>query len=163
MKKYINAEEFSKIITELEINECKVVYVENPEDNSTSKYEFIRVVFTNNDVVLYDSNPGGVGIIQDTAFAPAEDEIIMIFDDLSSDDRKVFIEEEPKPEKKLKQFYYKIITSRNKVVEGKCYADSFVEALNIVDKNNHNIKEIRSIEDYEEINERNCNTRFLRE
>lgn len=93
MKRYFDLKDFITFLTFLEIDKTSKVFTESLEDESTEAYEFRKINFAGETIVLYEHYSGEIGIIQDSPVAPWEDYAEGVFEDLVRDgDYKVFIE-----------------------------------------------------------------------
>lgn len=93
MKKYLNSKEFIEYLKTLKTNIPVKVYTESMEDNTIEGYPFMRINFSNNDIILYTLPDNcTAGIIQDTPVSSWEDYAELVYDDLTvNDEYKVFI------------------------------------------------------------------------
>lgn len=95
MRRYFSKEDFVTFINLLEENKSTKVFTECLEDNSIQAYNFMKINFSGNIIVLYDHPACYVGIIQDTPVAPIEDYSESVYDDFECNgDFKIFIESE---------------------------------------------------------------------
>ena len=93
MKKYFDLNYFIAFLGLLENNKDTKLFTESAEDGSISSYNFMKLQFAGETIILYESYCGGTGIIQDSPVAPWEDYAEGVFEDLVRDgDYKVFIE-----------------------------------------------------------------------
>lgn len=93
MRRYFSKEDFVTFINLLEENKSTKVFTECLEDGDIEAYNFMKINFNSNTIVLYDHPAGCVGIIQDTPVAPVEDYSESVYDDFECNgDFKIFIE-----------------------------------------------------------------------
>ena len=94
MKKYLDLEGFEEFIRNLKIDESQTVYTEEVDSGHIDAYQFKKIHFAGETIVLYDNPYADIGIIQDSALIPIEDYIEGVFQDLEMyGEYKVFIEE----------------------------------------------------------------------
>lgn len=94
MRKYLDLEGFEDFIRNLKIDESQTVYTEEVDGGHIDAYQFQKIHFAEETIVLYDNPYADVGIIQDSALIPIEDYIEGVFQDLEMyEEYKVFIEE----------------------------------------------------------------------
>ena len=95
MKRYFSKEDFITFINLLEEDKTTKLFTESIEDGSVESYEFRKIKFAGETIVLYEYYAGGIEIIQDTPVAPWEDYAEEVFEDLTvNDEFKVYIESE---------------------------------------------------------------------
>ena len=93
MKRYFSKEDFICFINLLEENKPTKLFTESLEDGSVNSYNFMKIQFAGETIILYEFYAGGVGIIQDTPVAPWEDYAEGVFEDLTmNDEYRVFVE-----------------------------------------------------------------------
>ena len=93
MRRYFSKEDFISFLNLLECGKVTPLHTESVEDGSTDTYYFMKEVFLDEEIILYQIYSGGVGIIQDTPVAPWEDYAEGVWEDLVREDEfKVFIE-----------------------------------------------------------------------
>ena len=93
MKRYFSKEDFISFLNLLECGKVIPLYTESVEDGSIDTYYFMKEVFLEEKVILYQIYSGGVGIIQDTPVAPWEDYAEGVWEDLVREGEfNVFIE-----------------------------------------------------------------------
>jgi hypothetical protein len=91
--KYLNREGFINFLRELPNDKITTLYTESVEDGSIDKYNFMKMGFNGNTIILYDHPSGHVGIIQDSPIAPWDDYAEGVYEDLTmNDEYKLFIE-----------------------------------------------------------------------
>lgn len=94
MRKYLDLEGFEEFILNLKIDEPKTVYTEEIDGGHINAYQFKKIHFAGETIVLYDNPYAGVGTIQDSALIPIEDYIEGVFEDFEKEgEYKIFIEE----------------------------------------------------------------------
>ena len=92
MKRYFNLEDFITFLKLLEEGKITKLYSECLEDGSIEKFNFLKIQFAVNEIILYDHPSGHIGIIQDTPVALWDDYAEEVYDDLTmNDEYKVFI------------------------------------------------------------------------
>ena len=93
MKRYIDFEEFKKIIYELPLDEETVFTCEELE-YAVYAFHFKHIRFLDKDIVLYDHpQSAAVGIIQDEYYITFDQALEEVWNTLIQDDAKVYIEE----------------------------------------------------------------------
>jgi len=94
MKKYLDLEGFEEFILDLKIDEPQTVYTEEVDGGHIDAYQFKKIQFAGETIVLYSNPYADIGIIQDSTLIPIEDYIEGVFQDLEMyGEYKVFIEE----------------------------------------------------------------------
>lgn len=93
MRRYLSKEDFVTFISLLEENKNTKLFTECVEDGHIEAYNFMKIDFNGNAIVLYDHPTYCVGIIQDTPVAPIEDYSEDVYEDFECNgDFKIFIE-----------------------------------------------------------------------
>ena len=93
MKRYLESEDFIEFLTNLKENKITELFTESIEDNSITTYNFLKMKFSDNTIILYDAPYCCTGIIQDSSVAPWDDYAEGVFEDLTmNDEYKVYIE-----------------------------------------------------------------------
>lgn len=94
MKKYLDLEGFKDFIRNLKIDESQTIYTEEIDDGYINAYQFKKIYFAEEIIVLYDNPYASVGTIQETPVAPMENYIEGVFEDLENEgEYTIFIEE----------------------------------------------------------------------
>lgn len=92
MKRYFDLNDFITFLNLLEEDKTSKVFTESLEDESTEAYEFRKIKFAEETIVLYEHYSGEIGIIQDSPVAPWEDYAEGVYEDLVRDgEYKLFI------------------------------------------------------------------------
>ena len=92
MKRYFDLKDFITFLNLLEDNKVTPLFTESVEDGSIEKHNFMKMMFSNNTIILYDHPMCQTGIIQDTPVAPWEDYAEGVYEDLTmNDEYKLFI------------------------------------------------------------------------
>ena len=95
MKRYFDLKDFTTFLNLLEDNKVTPIFTESIEDGNIDKYNFMKMEFSGNTIILYDNSYGSVGIIQDTPVAPWEDYAEGVYEDITvNGEFKIFIEAE---------------------------------------------------------------------
>ena len=93
MKRYFDLKDFITFLDLLEDNKVTPLFTESVEDGSIEKYNFMKMTFSDNTIILYDHPMCQTGIIQDSPVAPWDDYAEGVYDDLTmNDEYKLFIE-----------------------------------------------------------------------
>jgi hypothetical protein len=93
MKRYFDLKDFITFLNLLEDNKVTPLFTESVEDGSIEKYNFMKMMFSDNTIILYDHPMCQIGIIQDSPVAPWDDYAESVYEDLTmSDEYKLFIE-----------------------------------------------------------------------
>ena len=93
MKRYFDLKDFVTFLNLLEDNKVTPLFIESVEDGSIEKHNFMKMMFSNNTIILYDHPMCQTGIIQDSPVAPWDDYAEGVYDDLTmNDEYKLFIE-----------------------------------------------------------------------
>ena len=93
MKRYFDLMDFITFLNLLEDNKVTPLFTESVEDGSIEKYNFMKMMFSDNTIILYDHPMCQTGIIQDSPVAPWEDYAEGVYEDLTmNDEYKIFIE-----------------------------------------------------------------------
>ena len=93
MKRYFDLQDFITFLNLLEDNKVTPLFTESIEDGSIEKHNFMKMMFSNNTIILYDHPMCQTGIIQDSPVAPWDDYAEGVYEDLTTNDEyKVFIE-----------------------------------------------------------------------
>ena len=93
MKRYFDLKDFITFLNLLEDNKVTPLFTENVEDGSIEKHNFMKMMFSDNTIILYDHPMCQTGIIQDSSVASWEDYAEGVYEDLViNDEYKVFIE-----------------------------------------------------------------------
>lgn len=93
MKRYFDLQDFTTFLNLLEENKPNKLFTESLEDGSIDAYNFMKLQFNGNIIILYDHPNHNVGIIQDTPVAPWQDYAEWVFEVLTSgNEYKIFIE-----------------------------------------------------------------------
>ena len=91
MKRYFDLKGFITFLDLLENNKVTPLFTESVEDGSIEKHNFMKMMFSDNIIILYDHPMGQTGIIQDVG--PWEDYAEGVYEDLTmNDEYKIFIE-----------------------------------------------------------------------
>jgi hypothetical protein len=93
MKRYFDLMDFITFLDLLEDNKVTPLFTESVEDGSIEKYNFMKMMFSDNTIILYDHPMCQTGIIQDSPVAPWDDYAEGVYEDLTmNDEYKIFIE-----------------------------------------------------------------------
>jgi hypothetical protein len=93
MKRYFDLKDFITFLNLLEDNKVTPLFTESVEDGSIKKHNFMKMIFSDNTIILYDHPMCQTGIIQDSPVAPWEDYAEGVYGDLTmNDEYKLFIE-----------------------------------------------------------------------
>lgn len=98
MKRHFNLKDFITFLNQLEVDKPTSLFVESVTyeeevEGEIEECKFQKINFCGEDIILYDTLRGSIGLIQDTPVAPWEDYAEGVFEDLVRDgDYKVFIE-----------------------------------------------------------------------
>ena len=93
MKRYFDLMDFITFLNLLEDNKVTPLFTESVEDGSIEKYNFMKMMFSDNTIILYDHPMCQTGIIQDSPVAPWDDYAEGVYEDLTmNDEYKLFIE-----------------------------------------------------------------------
>ena len=93
MKRYFDLQDFITFLNLLEYNKVTPLFTESVEDGSIEKHNFMKMMFSDNTIILYDHPMCQTGIIQDSSVAPWDDYAEGVYDDLTmNDEYKLFIE-----------------------------------------------------------------------
>jgi hypothetical protein len=93
MKRYFDLMDFITFLNLLEDNKVTPLFTESVEDGSIEKYNFMKMTFSDNTIILYDHPMCQTGIIQDSPVAPWDDYAESVYEDLTmNDEYKLFIE-----------------------------------------------------------------------
>lgn len=93
MKRYFDLKDFITFLDLLEDNKVTPLFTESVEDGSIEKHNFMKMMFSDNTIILYDHPLCLTGIIQVRPVAPWDDYVEGVYDDLTmNDEYKLFIE-----------------------------------------------------------------------
>jgi hypothetical protein len=93
MKRYFDLMDFITFLNLLEDNKVTPLFTESVEDGSIEKHNFMKMMFSDNTIILYDHPMCHTGIIQDSPVAPWDDYAESVYEDLTmNDEYKLFIE-----------------------------------------------------------------------
>ena len=93
MKRYFDLMDFITFLNLLEDNKVTSLFTESVEDGSVEKHNFMKMMFSDNTIILYDHPMCQTGIIQDSPVAPWDDYAEGVYEDLTmNDEYKLFIE-----------------------------------------------------------------------
>ena len=92
MKRHFDLKDFITFLNLLEDNKVTPLFTESVEDGSIEKHNFMKMMFSDNTIILYDHPMCQTGIIQDSPVAPWEDYAEGVYEDLTmNDEYKLFI------------------------------------------------------------------------
>ena len=92
MRRYFDLKDFITFLNLLEDNKVTPLFTESVEDGSIAKHNFMKMMFSENTIILYDHSMCQTGIIQDSPVAPWDDYAEGVYEDFTmNDEYKVFI------------------------------------------------------------------------
>jgi hypothetical protein len=97
MKRYFDLEDFITFLNLLEENKPTSLFVESVTyeeevEGEIEECKFQKINFCGEDVILYDTLRGSIGLIQDTPVAPWDDYAEAVYEDLVQEgEYKLFI------------------------------------------------------------------------
>ena len=98
MKRYFNLEDFITFLNLLEVGKPASLFVESVAyeeeiEGEIEECKFQKINFCGEDIILYDTLKGSIGLIQDSPVAPWEDYAEEAYEDITMNDKyKLFIE-----------------------------------------------------------------------
>ena len=92
MKKYLSLEDFTNFLESLEISDKPTKLFSEDLEGEIYEYNFQKIQFNNNNIIIYDEPMGCIGIIQDTPVGPWQDYAESFFEYLDDIDNKLYIE-----------------------------------------------------------------------
>ena len=95
MDKYLKSKDFIDYLREIKYDIPIKIYQECLEDNNIDTYNFMKMTFNGNPIILYDCPNCTVGIIQDTPVSPWDDYAQLVYEDLTiNNEYQLFIKTE---------------------------------------------------------------------
>ena len=92
MKRYFDLMDFITFLDLLENNKVTPLFTESVEGGSIEKHNFMKMMFSDNTIILYDNPMCLTGIIQDSPVAPWNDYAEEVYEDLiQNGEYKMFI------------------------------------------------------------------------
>lgn len=99
MKRYLDLEDFITFLKQLEVGKPTSLYVETipyeeEVEGDIEECVFQKINFCGENVIIYDTLRGSLGLIQDTPVAPWDDYAESVFEDLENEGEcRIFIKE----------------------------------------------------------------------